>query len=204
MLDPFARGGSMSFTVFWACALEMLVVVQAIALALVYRYQASQRGRNTPVAALLVIVVWLVGAVALRSMVGGLPTFVDDVRSGKISNQSVRVIQIVEDPTAAAPERILAEIRNRRGVITCLNALANSSVGLGNRNHPQSLYRGSVRVVMVDGVSHLVPFFVMCYEGELYAYFYSFHGQDYGFDQNCYESADMVPFLAQHDPRFPK
>jgi hypothetical protein len=45
---------------------------------------------------------------------------------------------------------------------------------------------------------------VMRYHGERFVYFYSFHDGDYDWDQNCYESTEMVPFLARHDPRYPE
>jgi hypothetical protein len=195
----------MSFATYWTYALVALLVLQVIACALVYRYRATPPRRALPffLAALLVTVAWFVGAAMTRSMVEGLPTFVDDVRTGKIPTESVQSVQIVEQATTDS-ERTLAEVRDRDDVSACLSALANASAGLKHRNHPETLYSGSLRVVMDDGASHLLPFSVSRYRGTRYVNFYSFHGPAYSMDQSCYESEDLVSFLARHDPRFPR
>jgi hypothetical protein len=205
----------MSFTTFWAYAIGILVVWQILALGLVGRHQRTRlpegERQTSPrrVGAFktvlpLVTGIWFVAAVVTRFTVGGPPTFVDNIRSGRISAELVQCVQIVEEPTSEGHERILAEVRERQEISVCLNALATSSVGIKHRNHPESLYRGGLRVVTEDGTSHLIPFFVMRYKGERFAYYYSFHNRDYDWDQNCYESTNLVPFLARHDPRFPK
>lgn len=199
----------MSFATFWTYALGASVVLEAVALGFVYRQRTKQpQGVRQPFARTFLIafaciaVAWLVSTTVASNYVDGLPTFVDKVRNGKITVESVRCIQIIQDH--GTHENVLVEVRDRQQVSACLDALASSSIGLTHRNHPQGLYSGSLRVEMEDSASHLIPFHVMRYEGQQFAYYYSFHNQDYGLDQNCYESTDIIPFLADHDPRFPR
>lgn len=195
----------MSFAVFWSTSLGFLFVLQVTTLAILHRQRSYQPLTILPFvqAAVLVTGIWLAGALLTRGMLGGLPTFVDQIREGRVPPESVLYIRFIRESGVGA-EQTLVEVRDPEELAAALQALAHSDMGIKSRNHPQSIYGGSLRIVIKGGGEHLIPFQVMTYEGQRFAYFYSFHRGDYDLDQNCYESTELIPFLQRCDPRFPK